>query len=155
MKENTPPHLKPLLFLASLALACFGCAKAVSDYDVPNPVTTPQVLKDAALCLKASPRGCFIMQVDNKNWSEAKLYLNGGRIGQLNGLSHLTLFLPIMRLDGDRCGRVVVRLGFSPDAPEGSSTKECLVGSESFVLDITPSGIGQPPRVWLIPRTSA
>ena len=106
-----------------------GCVPVrMEGYDGPT-----QVERDAARCLSSGD--CTVLQIDNRNFSDAVIYLNGGRFAFANGLVHTTLFIPDSRLDAEHCATIVIRL-IAGDALR--LPKECVRRGGHFEMQILP-----------------
>ena len=131
-------------FLALLALTAACASVPRSDgYD-----GTTQVERDASRCLQNGP--CTVLQIQNDNFYDAVIYLNGSRVGEVTGLHNGPIFVHDSQLRDGRCATIVVRL--IGRGSVASSTKECARDVEHFQLDIAPSSALMPLHIWLIPR---
>jgi hypothetical protein len=71
---------------------------------------------------------CYVLQVENTNFSDAVLYLNGARFGYATGLKHTTLAIHRTRLDAAGCAQFTVRL-LAGEAFR--TTRECVTEPRS------------------------
>lgn len=116
-------------------LVMSGCASVPNGYD--DDVTNLGTLVTS-------------LQVTNNNFYDAVVYLNGARVGQVEGNHSQPIPIHDALLRGGRCAQVVVRL-IGPGT-RAVSTSECIRITEHYQLDIDPSSNIFPLHVWLNPR---
>lgn len=117
-----------------------GCASA----GIGGP--GERAIRDAEMCLRSGP--CLVMQVYNRNTTDARLYLNGSRLAFVNGLSEGPVFIPRWRLDNAGCAVIQVRLMAGPSV---LTSRECPREGMRLVLDIDPSSPISDLHAWLTP----
>jgi len=132
-------------FLLLALIVTPACASVQHDPLYDGATATEQ---DAAHCVQSGP--CTVLQIDNSNFYEAVIYLNGGRIGQITGNHKAPIFIRDSQLVDGRCATIVVRL-IGPGTV-ASSTKECVREGWRYTLAIDPSLAGMPLHLWLVPQ---
>lgn len=80
-------------------------------------------------------QGGTALHVKNRNFSDAKLYVNGERFAFVNGNSEADLVIPRSRLDGEGCAVVLVSLMAGASA---TTNRECRLEGEAWYLQINP-----------------
>lgn len=131
--------------LLGIILCLYACAPPPSEYDgVPEPI---QQATDCAV----RNGSCTKLDIDNSNFNEAKIYLNGSFFAVVGGMTHPDPFwIPDQRLAGGRCITLSVML--SVPGTTGTSSKECVGRGGRFEFRIDPSGPIFPLHLWLVPR---
>lgn len=152
MRTRTGGAWRTFAAAGFLTIAAFlvmvSCASVPNAYD---ETPTPQVLKDAAACLKNNPGGCTVFQIENNNWEGAKLYLNNGWMGYVEGKSpRKPMFIQNWRLDAEHCARITVV--FRITAARSGSDRTCVAQGEFYDLTIEQPSPGFNAAVWLVPR---
>jgi hypothetical protein len=134
-----------ILVTTFLMGACASIPHRPSYYDgAAQPIEAPRQVQ-APSCTDI----CWLMSVQNNNYFDARVYINGKSVGLLPGMMAKHVAIPISRSMLDARGCMVVFVKLYPDMKTAQSSAECPVPGSRLELAIEDSHSGFPLRLWL------
>jgi hypothetical protein len=126
------------LAMGALVFLLTACASQQLPRPLYDDYSVAHILVngDMQQCLQQAS-GCSLLEIENHNFSDAVVYLNGNRIGDVPGLERsVRFFIPNSALADRRCATVTVQLrDFFRQA--WRSGKECITPGGHFGLFIS------------------